>query len=389
MRKFIVYLLLGVLISIVVVPSFAQQNQNALQQEIESLKKQLSEIQGKLQTVENVEKMELAAKLAEAQAKLANAEFGKFERELRDYNNKWLWGWTTFFVAIVAIVITVIGLALWFFVKKLIADRVEERLNGFKDAIKQVNILEGQIKLLNKDQAVSKLEATFQPDFGSGLGFPRENEARREKALLELSQKVLLDVFEDKKYLLALRHKAAEVLAQKSPPLVAPLLQLLNSEIDVDSNISAEIGQRTLRESIAVLSGVETPETYKGLTKFLNRLLTENLEHKDAYLTWTVFALAYVSDGLDNRESLPILKNAIPFLENPGFNREPLKDLIKFFDKNNDLGGIKEILNHHAAGKMPELEEKCLELLQKHDPDFVKEWKAEKETANTENEESS
>ena len=389
MKKVIVYQLLITLISIVIFPSFAQQNQNTSQQEIEALKKQLSEIQSKLQTVENVEKMELAAKLAEANAKLANAEFSKFERELRESNNKWLWGWTGFFVGIVAIVITVIGLALWYYVKTLIADRVEERLNGFKEVIEQVDILKDQLRLLRKEQAASMLEATFQPDFGSELGFPRENEARREKALLDLSEEALLDVFDDKKYLLAVRHKAAEVLAQKSPSLVEPLLQLLNSAIDLDSNATAEIGRRSLRNSISVLSGVETPETYEGLTKFLNRLLTENPEHKDAYLTWTVFSLAYVGIKLNKSESASILRRTIPYLDVRSDEDQALKNLARLFDIFNEPTGIKEILTYHAAGKMTEVEDKCLELLEKHDPDFVKEWKAQKATTNTENEESS
>lgn len=187
--------------------------------------------------------MELAEKLAEAEAKLANAEFGKFERELRDSNNKWLWGWTAFFASIAAIVITVIGVALWIVVKSMIADRVEERLNGFKEAIEQVDITKGSTKVIAKRTGCFYVRGYFQPDFGSELGFPRENEARREKALLDLSEEALLDVFDDKKYLLAVRHKASEVLAQKSSSLVEPLLQLLNSAIDFDSNTTAEIGQ--------------------------------------------------------------------------------------------------------------------------------------------------
>ena len=61
-QEFIVYLLLGLLLSIVVSSSFGQQNQNTQEQEIEILKNRVSELEGKLQTVENVEKMELAAK---------------------------------------------------------------------------------------------------------------------------------------------------------------------------------------------------------------------------------------------------------------------------------------------------------------------------------------
>jgi type IV secretory pathway component VirB8 len=124
--------------------SLAQQNQNTQNPnpEIESLKNRISELESKLQTVENVEKMELAAKLADANAKLANAEFGKFERDLRDSNNKWLWAWIGFFVGILA----VIGIAVWFVVKSLIADGVEKKLNGFKEAVAQVNTLKNELK---------------------------------------------------------------------------------------------------------------------------------------------------------------------------------------------------------------------------------------------------
>ena len=115
---------------------------------------------------------------------------------------------------------------------------------------------------------------------------------------------------------LQLRHKAAEVLADsKSPPLVSPLLELLNSAIDPDSDITTEIEQNRLRNFVAFLVKIETPETYEGLTKFLNRLLTENPKHKDLFLTWTVFSLAYVSIELNKRESVSILKRTIPFLD--------------------------------------------------------------------------
>ena len=91
MKKFIVYLLLWALLGMIPPPLPAQQNQN---QEIEALKKRVAELEKQLQTVENVEKLDLQAKLADANAKLANAEFGKFERELRDSNNKWLRNWS-------------------------------------------------------------------------------------------------------------------------------------------------------------------------------------------------------------------------------------------------------------------------------------------------------
>ena len=211
-------------------------------------------------------------------------------RELRDSNDKWLKDWSIFFLAILAVV----GVAFWFVLKSLIASGIEKRLDGFKEAVEQVNTLKNELRILRKAQAASMLEATFQPDFGSKLGYPKENEERREVALKELSEGTLLDVFGDNRYLIAVRHKAAEILASKSPPFISPLLELLNSAIDPDSNSAAEIGQRHLRDSVGLLVKIKTPETYEGLTKFLNRLLAEDTEHKDLFLTWTVFSLAYV-----------------------------------------------------------------------------------------------
>jgi hypothetical protein len=232
------------------------------------------------------------------------------------------------------------------------------------------------------------LETTFQPNFGSKLGYPKENEKRREVALKELSEETLLDVFGDNKYLTAVRHKAAEVLASKSPPLVSPLLEVLNSAIDPDSDSLAEIGQWHLRDSVVLLMKAETPEAYEGLTKFLNRLLTENPEHKDLFLTWTVFSLAYVSIKLNKEESASILRRTIPYLDVTSNEDQALKNLARLFDIFNEPIGIKEILTNGLTDRMPEVETQCLELLQNHDPDFVEKWQAQKETPNTETEES-
>ena len=386
MKALISFLLLVAILGIVFPLSFAQQNQNTEKPnpEIEALKNRISVLESKLQTVENVEKMELAAKLAEAEAKLRNAEFGKFERELRDANNKWLWAWTGFFVGIFA----VIGVALWFVVKSLIADRVEKSLNGFKEAVAQVSTLKNELRILRKEQAASMLEVTFQPDLGSELGYPKENEERREVALKELSEETLLDVFDDNKYHTAVRHKAAEILASKSPPLVSPLLELLNLAIDPNSDITTEIGQNRLRSSVALLVGIEAPEVYEGLMQFLNRLLMESPKHKDLFLTWTVFALAYIGDELNKGDSIPILRSAIPHLAVIIHDDQALKDLAEHFGRFNEPEGIKNILTNGLTDRMPEVETRCLELLEKHDLEFVRNWKAEKETANTQTEES-
>ena len=94
MRIFIVCLLLGALCGITPPLLPAQQNQTPQQlaQEIEVLKSKVFELEKQFQAVENVEKMELQAKLAEANTKLLNAELAKFEQDLRDSNNKWLIG---------------------------------------------------------------------------------------------------------------------------------------------------------------------------------------------------------------------------------------------------------------------------------------------------------
>ena len=55
----------------------------------------------------------------------------------------------------------------------------------------------------------------------------------------------------------------------------------------------------------------------------------------------------------------------------------------------NEPEPIKEILTKHVTNKMRGVETRCLKFLENHDPKFVEEWRAQKETTNTENEESS
>ena len=61
-----------------------------------------------------------------------------------------------------------------------------------------------------------------------------------------------------------------------------------------------------------------------------------------------------------------------------------------FFDKFNEPDGIKEMFYSPLTLiiGLTDVEEKCLELLRKHDPDFVEEWLKLKETPETEREES-
>ena len=383
MQKFITCLLLAALLGMIPILLSAQQNQSTQKSDlkIEVLENRVSELEKQLQTVENVEKLDLQAKLAEANAKLANAEFGKFERGLKDSNDERMRNWVILFLAIVSTA----GVAFWFVVKSLIVDRVEKNLNGFKEALKESGILKNQLEELEEAVVVSMLESTFEPDLGSELGFPEENKVRREEALKELREEPLLKIFANEEYHIAIRHRAAEVLAKKSPPLVAPALQLLNSTLDSDVDIDSEASHR-LRSYLGVLAYVHTQETYQGLTDFLIRLLTENPRHKDLFLTWTVFSLAWVSIKLNIGDSVPILKMAIPHLKVGSQDHQALQNLARQFDIFNDPAGIKEILVNHVTSErssMEDVEDKCLELLQKHDPEFVNEWQARETTDNS------
>ena len=295
MKSTTFYLLLAALLGITAFLSFAQQNQNTQKPnpEIEALKKRILTLESKLQTVENVEKMELAAKLAEANSKLRNAEFSKFERELKDANDGWLMKWNGFFLGVLA----VIGVALWFSVKSLIADRIEKSLNGFKEAVAQVdtlknelmeavgqvNILQDQIRLLKIEHTASVLENFMNTSF-DGFTYPQSIEALREE--------VLLQVFDDEEYRLPIRHKAGEVLAdRRSERLVSPALKLLNLVVGLNLEGGKDYWLCDLPN---FLEKICTPEAYQGLKEFLNRLLTENLKRKDWFLTRTVISLAYV-----------------------------------------------------------------------------------------------
>ena len=387
MKLNIIYLLLIALFGVIVSASIAQQNQNVpkTDTEVEKLKIQL-------QTAEN-EKIELETKLAEANARLINTEFEKLKLELKESNQKWLIGWIIFFLTVLAVV----GTPLWLLLKsgvnriitnlksntdQLISDEVERSLTGFKEAVDQVNTQKNQIRVLQKESAISILENFMRFSYDESY-YPEQLDA--------LPDSALLDVFSDEKRYLVLRCKAAEILTyKKSTRLVFPMLEFLNSVVDSDLYNETDVQtERILRSFVSFLGEIHTEETYEGLKKFFNRLLTENPKHKGLFLTWTVFSLAYVSRGLKRGDSASMIRRAVPDLHMFLHEEQALKNLAAYFDRFNEPEGIKEILAHHAADKIPELEDKCLELLQKHDPKFVEKWKAEKEAADPENEESS
>ena len=384
-------LLLVPLLATIISLSFAQQNQISQKPnpEVETLKIQL-------QTVQN-EKIELTAKLLDAQAKLAdsnaklaNAEFGKFERELRDSNNEWLRAWGLGFLTILGVFVAIllgVSYVFWFWLRsradQLMADRVEMSIDGFKEAVAQQEVIKNQIRILEKEHSASMLEnlMTFYP--GYAPPYSEQIKALREEALL--------DVFGDEIYHLKVRCKAVEVLAdRKSTQLVSPVISFLNSV--ADSDLYTKPGfetQSLLRTLVSSLAYIHTPETYEGLAEFLNRLITKNPKHRDMFLTVTVFSFAWVSVELDRKDSVSVLKEAIPFLIVALYGDDALRNLAGHFDKLNEPEGIKKILTNGLTDNMPDVETQCLELLQKHDPDFVREWQMQKESANTQTKEPS
>lgn len=358
----------------------AQQNRNSqrLDSKIEAFEQRISALEIRPQPLEDVEKMDLATKLADANVKVINTEFSKFEGELRDSNDKWLFAWTSFFGVVIAVILTIIGVALWFSVKALIADRVEKHLNGFKESVDQLDEIKNQLKVLHTGHAVSVLDHFI-------LHHPGEESHYREQTAL-IPEDAILQVFGDETRYMQLRLKAADVLAhRKSPLLVAPLLELMHSLIDNSDYDYYDINNWG-RELIKPLGQIHTQESYQGLKEFLNRLLTEDSGYKDFLLTSTAFTLAKVSIELNKRDSVSILRKSIPDLKVHSHEEGALINLAEYFDTFNEPGGIKEILNH-VKGEIPNVVNRCLELLEKHDSQFVSDWRERRAAANTETEE--
>lgn len=387
MKIKIVVLILISLLGITVSASIAQQNQNVpkTDSEVEKLKIQF-------QTVKN-EKMEIETKLAEANAKLINTDIDKLKGELREFNNDWLKAWTTWFWTIIGIFIAIllgVSYVFWYWLRsrtdKLIENEVEKSLNGFKDAVGNLNEIRNQLLILEEAYTYTVLQGFDHSYFwNQDLDF---------KEIRALREDTLLRILDDNTYLLSIRFKAVAVLAErKSPQLVSSTLRLLNTVVDSDlgSDLYPESWleiEDSMQRLVSFIGQIHTQESYEELKKYLISLITNNPKNKDLFLTHTAFSLGWVSLKLNFGDSVSVLRLAIPHLQVGQSDINALKNFARHFDVFNDSEGIKEILTYHAADKIPELEEKCLELLEKHDPDFVKEWKSQKQTAKTENEES-
>ena len=374
MKLNIIYLLLIALLGIIVSASIAQQNQNVpnTDTEVEKLKIQL-------QTVEN-ENIGLKTKLAEANAKLIDTDIDKLKGELRESNNDWLREWSNWFVGIISVMTITIGTALWLVLKTLIEKGIKKRLDGFKESVDKISTLEGQLEALKKELAVSVLD-NFTPHL------PVELEMHNE-AIKALSDEMLLEVFSDKTSNLGIRWKAMDVLvARNSTQLISPVITSLNNIADSDiEKITFGERFRLPSEFWGKLNGINNKETYQELKNFLNLLITDNPKNKDIFLNWTVILLVQVSSELDRSDSVSMIIETIPDLDNYSFEENDLKSLVEYFNKFQEHEGIKEFYNAHIKGRFPELEEKCLDLLEEKFSDFVKEQREEKASTDNESE---
>ena len=385
---FILIALLGITIS----TSIAQQNGDdpKTETEVETLQKRISELEDKLKVVENVEKMELAAKLADANTKLINSDFNKLKSELKDSNQQWLMTWIFIFLGVLSVVGSSIGYAVWSRLTRnidnLIADRVEESLDGFKEAFDQVIKVKDELGILEKEHAASILE-----QYPSGPLIELGLQPARIKTFTE---EVFLNIFGDKTRDLPIRYKAIEVLAsRKSPLLVSPVLNYLNSIVDteIDWGGSPE-SERYPFLFLNRLARIHNEESYQGIKNFLNRLIEEKPKNKDLFLTWTVFKFADLGREMKIKESVVILKKAIPNLKDLEQELTRLDKLVENFAKFDEHEGIKDILRNGLTDNFPYIEKQCLNLLEKYDPEFVSEWNeikaANRRTENEETDES-
>ena len=251
---------------------------------------------------------------------------------------------------------------------KLQADRVEESLNGFKEAVVQLDEIKNQLKVLHKGHAVSVLDRLDR--------FELYYDQSSRKQTDVLSDDVLLEVFNDESKRLEHRYKAAKVLSdRKFPHLVSLLLEFVNSVVDVDSGMDVK---SNARDFVFLIGESYTQDAFQELKEFLNRLLTEDPKCKDLFLTYTAFALADISIKLELSDSISILKKTIPELKDTHQEPNSLSRLAKYFDMFNEPDSIKEILTRHVTSKMRAVETNCLNWLEKYDPDFVRDWKDKK-----------
>ena len=391
MKLIILVLLLITSLGVTVFVSNAQQNQNVTitKSEVEALQNRISELEKKLQTVENVEKMELAAKLAEAQAKLRNADIDKLKGELRESNNDWLREWNNWFIGIVTFIVLIIGAALVLVLRTLIEKAIEKKLDGFQRSVEQVKKQQERIRIIERDYAAQMLA---EPEKISESGEYIYSETVR-----SLSEQTIIDVIYHKAISIYTRIRAAEILKKRNPERSLPvLLDMVNSFLDIDVFKDEYFDLDYFDDLLPLFKDIRNETTYRGLSKLLARVqkLNDDTDLKKVYLNWIVFSLAYIGDALNIDKAIPKMKEALPILlisdhEDSNSLEEDsnnLENLVNYFHRFDEHEGIKEILENGLTKGMPEVETRCLLLLSERYPDFVEKWKTDKDTDNTESE---
>lgn len=214
-------------------------------------------------------------------------------------------------------------------------------------------------------------------------------ERSRPPQIEALSEQALSDVFCDETSSLKIKYRAALILlvlkkSTKFAPICLEFLKLMvNKEVDKKDfeKWLDVVGFADLLLDLSII------EAYQEIKDFIHYLLTENPRHRNFFIDLAVLSLTNRILLSNKREVIPILKSIMSHFQ--CFSSNHLMWMAECFDKFQDTVGIKDILTNHLTDEMPDVETQCLALLQKHDPDFVKQWKLKKESANTQNEKSS
>ena len=237
-----------------------------------------------------------------------------------------------------------------------------------------------RLRKREKHHAVSVLEFLKNDRIVYEYGRPPQIDA--------LSEQVLLDVFSDETSSLTVKYRAALILltlkeCTRFVPIYMEFLNfIVNAELDMeDIETWLEVNSFSF-----LFLDLTTMGAYEEVKDFTNYLLTENPRHKNLFLYFAIMSLTELSLKLNRKDAIPILKSAISYIEY--LSSDTLIEMAEHFEKFKDVAGIKEILTKHLTDETPDVETRCLALLQKHDPEFVEKWKSKKEAANTQTEES-
>jgi len=233
-----------------------------------------------------------------------DAKLEKFGRELERSNSEWLRGWSSWFIGVLGLFLAVIlgvGGSFWYWLRhtasQLMEDKIEKNLNGFKEAIRKMEAVEGRISEL-RENARSEFEgARKEIDSTKGLLMDlREDVVQTTVAGLEPSEELAMSlnaemVFKVLKGAAVIegftgnssettKGHAMKLLGYKRyPPVVSYILEYLperlNSELESskDSNEPIDLDfMRTVDAEIVTLLLAGTPEANEGLIKIIQSL---------------------------------------------------------------------------------------------------------------------